>query len=83
MAKKTENSNEDKSKQSTAKEKLILYKAVQEHSIENWIITGALSRAGLLEQYNYEKENLEYTNEIKPSITMDELDKIIKNFLGE
>lgn len=74
-----------KSEKTTAKksaEKLILFEAVQKHPTENYIIVGALSKAGLLNQYH--KEELAYgIEDIAPSITMDELDKHVKNFLGE
>lgn len=74
-----------KSEKTTAKkpaEKLILFEAVQKHPTENYIIVGALSKAGLLDQYH--KEELAYgIEDIAPSITMDELDKHVKNFLGE
>lgn len=74
-----------KSEKTTAKksaEKLILFEAVQKHPTENYIIIGALSKAGLLNQYH--KEELAYgIEDIAPSITMDELDKHVKNFLGE
>ena len=74
-----------KSEKTTAKkpaEKLILFEAVQKHPTENYIIVDALSKAGLLDQYH--KEELAYgIEDIAPSITMDELDKHVKNFLGE
>lgn len=74
-----------KSEKNTAKksaEKLILFEAVQEHPTENYIIVGALSKAGLLNKYH--EEELAYgIEDIAPSITMDELDKHVKNFLGE
>lgn len=74
-----------KSEKTTAKkpaEKLILFEAVQKHPTENYIIVGALSKVGLLDQYH--KEELAYgIEDIAPSITMDELDKHVKNFLGE
>ena len=43
---------------------------------------GALSKAGLLEEYKYQKANFEKV-ELKPSITVEELNKIITEFLGE
>ena len=84
----TKKKSEEKTKKtntsapSSAKEKLILFEAVQKNPTENYIIVGALSKADLLTQYR--KEEAEYgIEDINPSITMDELDKIIKDFLGE
>lgn len=86
MTKKAEEETNDKkktpAKKSAAKEKLILYEAVQEHPKKNYILMGALASAGLLEQYR--KEESEYgIEDITPSITMDELNKIVNEFLGE
>lgn len=65
-----------------AAEKLILFEAVQKHPTENYILIGALSKAGLLNQYH--QEELDYgIEDIEASITMDELDKHVKNFLGD
>ena len=82
----TKKKSEEKTKKnntsapSSAKEKLILFEAVQKNPTENYIIVGALSKADLLTQYR--KEEAEYgIEDINPSITMDELDKIIKDFL--
>lgn len=83
----TKKKSEEKTKKTNtsapqAKEKLILFEAVQKNPTENYIIVGALSKADLLTQYR--KEEAEYgIEDIAPSITMDELDKIIKDFLGE
>ena len=82
MTKKSEKTNDKKAPAKEAAEKLILYEAVQEHPTENYIIIGALSQAGLLEQYRQE-ELLYGIDDIPASITMDELDKHVKNFLGE
>ncbi|KZX11371.1 hypothetical protein MBORA_16160 [Methanobrevibacter oralis] len=61
-----------------------LYEAVQENKTENFIIIGALTKAGLINQYIHEKEvYLSKTEEIKPTITDTELNKIIKNYTGE
>ena len=58
-----------------------LYEAVQENKTENFIIIGALTKAGLINQYIHEKEvYLSKTEEIKPTITDTELNKIIKNY---
>lgn len=81
----TKKKTEEKTEKTTAKnaaEKLILFEAVQKHPTENYILVGALSKAGLLNQYR--QEELAYgIDDIDPSITMDELDKHVKNFLGE
>ena len=76
---KTEKKKDDSAKK-TPMEKLILCELVEAYPVEKRIILGALAKAGLLDQYNhellvYEKE------EIKPSITVDELTKILNDFL--
>lgn len=71
-----------KKEETTNKTKKILYKAVQENPTRNYIIVGALSRAGLLKQYR-EEEAVYGIENLKPSITDDELNKIIKDYLGE
>lgn len=76
---KTEKKKDDSAKK-TPMEKLILCELVEAYPVEKSIILGALAKAGLLDQYNhelivYEKE------EIKPSITVDELNKILNDFL--
>ncbi|MDO5849310.1 MAG: hypothetical protein Q4P18_07230 [Methanobrevibacter sp.] len=69
-------------KTSRVKEKkLTLYDAVQKNPTRNYIIVGALSKAGLLEQY-YEEKEKHGVEVVKPSITESELEKIIKNFTG-
>lgn len=60
---------------------LILFEAVQENKTPNFIIIGALSKAGLLGKYREEESEYGVEN-IKPSITAKELDKIIKNYIG-
>ena len=68
-------------KEVAASKKLTLFDAVQKSKVKNYIIVGALSKAGLLEQYR--KEEAEHgIEDIEPSITMTELNKIIKNFTG-
>jgi len=79
--KETEEKKSNSSKKSPG-EKLILYELVEAYPLQNWIILGALAKEGLLEEYNYQKENYEKV-ELKPSITVDELNKIIKKFTGE
>lgn len=71
-----------KKEETTNKTKKILYEAVQENPTRNYIIVGALSRAGLLRQYR-EEEAVYGIENLKPSITDDELNKIIKDYLGE
>ena len=79
--KKNQKKKEEPAKKAPG-EKLILVELVEAYPAEDYIIMGALAKAGLLDQYNnelrvYEKE------EIKPSMTVDELTKIIQDFLGE
>lgn len=71
-----------KKEETTNKTKKILYEAVQDNPTRNYIIVGALSRAGLLKQYR-EEEAVYGIENLKPSITDDELNKIIKDYLGE
>ena len=82
MTKKKEDEGAKKtaSASKAKKEKKILYEAVQENSTKNFIIIGALSKADLLQQYRYE-ESVYGKEDIEPSITDDELEKIIKDFL--
>ena len=80
--KKTTAKKEETTKETTTKTKKILYEAVQGNPTRNYIIVGALSRAGLLKQYR-EEEAVYGVENLKPSITDDELNKIIKDYLGE
>ena len=82
--KKSEEKPKEKTSASTknAAEKLILFEAVQKHPKPNYVIVGALSQADLLQQYLAE-EAVYGIEDITPSITMDDLNKIVKNFLGE
>ena len=73
---------ETKPAKATSKEKKVLYEAVQEHPQPNYVVIGALSLAGLIDQYHHEEKIYGRFN-IEPSITDDELEKIIKNFIGE
>ena len=83
MTKKNSKKTEEKPQPTnTPKKKLILCEVVEAYPKPNWMIMGALSRAGLLEQYNHELEIYGY-EDIQESITIDEFDKIIKDFLGE
>ena len=68
-------------KVSEKSEKKILFEAVQEHSEKNYIIVGALTKAGLIGQYLHE-ESVYGVEDIEPTITEDELNKIIKDFIG-
>lgn len=85
MTSKKTNSKEKEStppKKEASKEKLILLEVVNEYPERMDIKIGALSRAGLLTQYRYE-ESVHEKEEIKPSITVDEFTKILKDYLGE
>lgn len=79
-SKKSENKKEPEKK--APGEKLILCELVEAYPKPNWVIIGALSQAGLLEQYQHELSVYGYET-IKPSITVDDLTKIINEFLGE
>lgn len=80
--KEDEPKEKDNKKAKPAEEKLILYEAVQANPKPFYIIMGALSYAGLIRQY--EAEKMVYgIEDIEPSITNTELDKIIKKFTGE
>lgn len=75
--------NESKNKNNkTSTPKEILYEAVQKNPTRHYIIMGALTQAGLYNQYKQE-ETIYGVENIKPSITTDELNKIIKNYVGE
>lgn len=75
--------NESKNKNNkTSTPKEILYEAVQKNPTHNYIIMGALTQAGLYNQYK-EEETIYGVENIKPSITTNELNKIIKNYIGE
>ena len=81
MTIKNESKNKN-NKTSTATPKEILYEAVQKNPTRSYIIMGALTQAGLYNQYKQE-ETIYGVENIKPSITTDELNKIIKNYIGE
>ncbi|MBQ9024752.1 MAG: hypothetical protein IJ104_00585 [Methanobrevibacter sp.] len=80
--KETKTDKAPKKDDTTTSKKLILFEAVQEHPEREYIIIGALTNAGLIKQYR-EEEVIYGKEDIKPSITIDELNKIIKNFIGE
>ena len=82
MPKNNSKKEKDKPAQKETPKKLILCELVEAYPEENWVIKGALHSAGLLEQYKHELEIYDYET-ITPSITAEELDKIIKTFLGE
>lgn len=75
---------DSKIKKTDTAERYTLFDAVQNHEEQLFIIIGALSKEGLLDQYNHEKHAiLTGTEDIAPSITMSQLDEIIKKFKGE
>lgn len=78
---KTDKKKEPEKKKASGK-KLVLCELVEAYPKPNWVIIGALSRAGLLDQYYHELEVYE-SEKMEPSITVDELTKIINEFLGE
>ena len=77
--KKTEGKTTKKNSTPVKAKKIILYEAVQNNETPNYIIIGALSKAGLLTQYEYEK-SVYGKEDLEPTITLDELEQIIKNF---
>lgn len=84
MANKKTTSKEKESspKKKAPGEKLILMELVNAYPERYDVKIGALSRAGLLDQYRYE-ESVYEKEEIKPSMTVDEFTKILKDYLGE
>ena len=65
-----------KKKKESKPEKKTLLELVAESEVRPPIIMMELHHAGLLEQYNYEKE-MYGLEEIEPSLTQKEFDKII------
>ena len=63
-------------------EKQVLIELVQKNKYKNHTIIGALSKAGLLKQYEKEKTMYGKLN-IPATITESELQKIIQNYLEE
>ena len=82
MSKKNEKEDvEDKPKKTSAKknngEKMVLSDLVLNSDVKYTKIILELSRAGLLKQYYEELELKQFTDELEPTITIDEFDKII------
>lgn len=78
--KKEEPVTETKEVKDTGK-KRILYELVDESELREYVIVGALAKAGLLPQF--EKEKKEYGfQDVEPSLTQKEFDKILSDFLG-
>lgn len=77
MTKKKESKEEISKKTNTKKELLI--ELVNNSTEDLYVIIGALTYAGLISQYEYEKENYKVLD-LKPSLTNEEFTKIIKNF---
>lgn len=78
----TKKAEKKEAKITTAKK--TLYQAVQDNETEEFIIVGALFKANLLEQYEHEKIAFSTgTEDLQPTITDAELEKIIKEFTGE
>ena len=61
--------------------KRILYELVAESELREYIIVGALAKAGLLPQFEQEKIKYGF-DDVEPSITQKEFDKILSDFLG-
>ena len=79
--KKQEPLDEVKEIKTPATQKRILYELVAESSLREYVIVGALAKAGLLSQFEQEKKEYGY-QDVKPSITEKEFDKILSDFLG-
>lgn len=67
-----------KKKEQTSQEKFTLVELVEESDLHYPLIIMNLSRAGLLQQYETEKEALEMLD-IEPSMTKAEFDKIMED----
>lgn len=80
--KNTEKNSTSETKNTTKEEKLPLYEAVERNPTKDFIIVGALSRAGLIDQYEQELKDKEKMV-ITPSITESELNKLIQDYAGE
>ena len=77
MTKKKEEPAEAKD----AGKKRILYELVEESPLREYVICGALGKAGLLPQFEQEKIDYGF-NDVEPSVTQKEFDKIVSDFLG-
>lgn len=72
---------QSKTEPKTAK-KITLFDAVQENPAKQFIKIGALANAGLLRQYEHEKKVRGVEN-LRPSITKAQFEKIVKNYIGD
>lgn len=72
---------EEEPKTQDAGKKRILYELVDESPLREYVIVGALAKAGLLPQFEQEKKDYGY-QDVKPSLTQKEFDKILSDFLG-
>lgn len=68
-------------KKESAGKKRILYELVNESPLREYVIVGALAKAGLLQQFEQEKKDYGF-QDVKPSLTQKEFDKIVSEFLG-
>lgn len=64
-----------------AGKKRILYELVAESPLREYVLVGALAKAGLLPQFEQEKKEYGF-QDLKPSLTQKEFDKIVSDFLG-
>ncbi|WP_299523263.1 hypothetical protein [uncultured Methanobrevibacter sp.] len=78
VTKKTNTSEKNVKK---TEKKAVLYELVSQSPEREYIIVGALSKAGLKSQYDTEKEEVGVKN-IKPTITESEFNKILKDYRG-
>ena len=81
MTKKKQEPEEVKETKPNTGQKRILYELVAESPTREFIIVGALAKAGLLPQYEQEKKDYGF-QDVKASITQKEFDKILSDFLG-
>lgn len=78
----TKKTSDKSSTKKEAEPKRILYELVEESTTKKHTIIGALSRAGLLTQYENEKKEAGRLN-LPETITQTEFTKIIQNYLEE
>lgn len=79
---KNDNKRETVENKPKATFKRVLVELVAESPEREFKIIGALAKAGLLSQYEHEKECLGRFD-IEPSITEEEFEKILSDFLGK
>ena len=76
--KKPDNKKEENKK---TEKKAVLFDLAKQSQEREYVIVGALSKAGLKNQYDTEKEEVGVQN-VKPTITQSEFDKILMDYRG-